>query len=325
MPTHICRGRHFWSVSGVGLWAATTLAVTALAQSSGSIAPPSGSTRTYAGPLFDVHIHTAAPRGWAGRPNPVTGVPAPSSEDQHRAAVLAELKRFTVVRAALHGPATTLRAWTHAAPGLLLPMPMLFEPPDGPIPTPDFLRREIAANRAAGIGEVIAQYAGVPLDDVRLQPHWRLAEELDVPVAVHTGRSFAGIMYEGYPNCRLRFGNPRALEDALVGHPRLRLYIMHAGEPWRQDTLAMLSMYPQLYVDIGAVVWLTPQPAFHALLRELIAHGLGRRIMFGTDEMAWPDAIGLAIQNVDSADFLTAEQKADIFSNNAMRFFRNAD
>lgn len=100
---------------------------------------------------------------------------------------------------------------------------------------------------------------------------------------------------------------------------------MHAGEPWRQDTLAMLSMYPQLYVDIGAVVWLTPKPAFHALLRELIAHGLGRRIMFGTDEMAWPDAIGLAIQNVDSADFLTAEQKADIFYNNAMRFFRNAD
>lgn len=44
--------------------------------------------------------------------------------------------------------------------------------------------------------------------------------------------------------------------------------------------------------------------------------------MFGSDEMSWPDAIGLAIKGVDSAPFLTPEQKADIFYNNAVEFFR---
>ena len=82
----------------------------------------------------------------------------------------------------------------------------------------------------------------------------------------------------------------------------------------------MMSMYPQLYMDIGAIVWLMPRPVLHSLLRDLMAHGLGKRVMFGTDEMAWPDAIRLAVENVDSADFLTPDQKADIFYNNAARF-----
>lgn len=46
--------------------------------------------------------------------------------------------------------------------------------------------------------------------------------------------------------------------------------------------------------------------------------------MFGSDEMGWPDAIGLAIITVDQAPFLTAEQKADIFYNNAAAVFQDA-
>jgi hypothetical protein len=38
--------------------------------------------------------------------------------------------------------------------------------------------------------------------------------------------------------------------------------------------------------------------------------------------MAWPDAIGLAVEGVQSADFLTLDQKGDIFYANAVRFLR---
>ena len=44
--------------------------------------------------------------------------------------------------------------------------------------------------------------------------------------------------------------------------------------------------------------------------------------MFGSDQMIWPDAVGMAIEGVESADFLTKEQKRDIFYNNAVRFLR---
>ena len=35
--------------------------------------------------------------------------------------------------------------------------------------------------------------------------------------------------------------------------------------------------------------------------------------MFGSDQMVWPEAIGMAVEAINSADFLTSEQKADIF------------
>jgi predicted TIM-barrel fold metal-dependent hydrolase len=45
-------------------------------------------------------------------------------------------------------------------------------------------------------------------------------------------------------------------------------------------------------------------------------------IMFGSDEMIWPDAIKLAIGGVNSADFLSPRQKRDILYNNVARFLR---
>jgi hypothetical protein len=44
--------------------------------------------------------------------------------------------------------------------------------------------------------------------------------------------------------------------------------------------------------------------------------------MYGSDQMIWPDAVGLSIETIEEADFLTEEQKKDIFYNNAARFLR---
>jgi predicted TIM-barrel fold metal-dependent hydrolase len=41
--------------------------------------------------------------------------------------------------------------------------------------------------------------------------------------------------------------------------------------------------------------------------------------------MIWPQTIDLAIETIESADFLTEEQKRDIFYNNAARFLRLDD
>jgi predicted TIM-barrel fold metal-dependent hydrolase len=40
--------------------------------------------------------------------------------------------------------------------------------------------------------------------------------------------------------------------------------------------------------------------------------------------MYWPEGIGLAIEGVESAKFLTAQQKRDIFYNNAVTFLKLA-
>lgn len=38
--------------------------------------------------------------------------------------------------------------------------------------------------------------------------------------------------------------------------------------------------------------------------------------------MVWPEALEVAIQSIESADFLTEEEKRDILYNNAARFLR---
>lgn len=44
--------------------------------------------------------------------------------------------------------------------------------------------------------------------------------------------------------------------------------------------------------------------------------------MCGSDQTVWLCAIDIAVEGIRSADFLSEEQKRDIFFNNATRFLR---
>jgi len=83
-----------------------------------------------------------------------------------------------------------------------------------------------------------------------------------------------------------------------------------------------MSVYPQVYADLAGINWAIPLAEFHEYLRALVRAGLGKRLMFGSDQMLWPEAIGMAVEGIESASFLTHEEKRDIFYKNAARFFR---
>lgn len=114
----------------------------------------------------------------------------------------------------------------------------------------------------------------------------------------------------GTPDYRFRLGDPLLLEDALVRHPKLRLYVMHAGWPMADRMMALLYAHPQVYVDVGVIDWFIPTPEFHAYLRRLIDGGFGKRIMFGSDQMIWPDALPRAIEGIETAHLPDARAEA---------------
>ncbi len=124
------------------------------------------------------------------------------------------------------------------------------------------------------------------------------------------------------PSFRSHNGRPLLLEDVLAKRPSLRLWVENAGWPFLNDIIALMYQYPQVYADLSTITWIIPREVFHDYLRDLVQAGLGKRLMFGSDQMIWPETIGLAIESIETASFLTAEQKRDIFYNNAVRFLR---
>jgi predicted TIM-barrel fold metal-dependent hydrolase len=273
-----------------------------------------------------MHVHAF---GWdhSGNPPPpnrVTGkVPAARTDKEALAATLAELKRYNVVKAVAGGPREHVLRWLAADPGRIIGGTMT--PPDSPLPDVRVLREDFRAGRLGVMAELALQYSGLAPNDPQVEPYWKLAEELDIPVGLHTGLGPPGTPYQCCPKFRTSLGNPALLEEVLVRHPRVRVYLMHAGFPYLQETIAIMHIYPQVYADLAAIDWRRPREEFHEYLHALVRAGLGKRLMFGSDQEIWPEAIGLAIEGIESATFLTAEQKRDIFYNNAVTFLRLAE
>jgi predicted TIM-barrel fold metal-dependent hydrolase len=209
-------------------------------------------------------------------------------------------------------------AWMATRPNRLIPANDL-----GSRPPVDSLRAWLRSGRYAAIAEVAVQYGGMEPDDPTLRPFWALAEELEIPFGIHIGTGPVGAAYFGpFPQYRARLHSPLLLEEVLVRHPRLRVWIMHAGWPMLDDLLAMLWTHPHLYVDVGVLTWALPRKEFHRYLQRIVEAGFGKRVMFGSDQMIWPETIEMAVESIESAPFLTADQKRDILYNNAARFLR---
>ena len=273
-------------------------------------------------PIIDMHMHIGAPLDLpAGAPAPCLPQPcnrkgkATANSSENLKKTLEAMDRYNIVKGFLSDlDLDELRKWGEAAPGRFILSPFIHEPEKA---DPDHLRQELKAKRLAGIGEIGSQLVGIAPNDPRLDPYFALAEEFDVPVLIHT---------EGIgpplPSFRTAAGSPLLLEKVMVSHPRLRIFVENTGYPYLDEMIAMMYQYPQLYGDVSTITWIIPRSAFYDYLKRLIEAGLGKRLMFGSDQMRWPEMIGEGIKAIEEADFLTDEQKRDILYNNAVRFLQ---
>ncbi len=174
------------------------------------------------------------------------------------------------------------------------------------------------------IGEVGANYEGILPNDARMEPLYSLAEELNVPIALHMHPGPPGAPYPPFSMTKMSVanGHPLLLEDTLVRHPELRLYVMHAGWPFLDEMKALLYEHPQVYVDVGVIAGLSRALSSIASCASWWRPATPGAFMFGSDQMVWPDRIEKTVEAIEQAYFLTAQQKDDIFYNNAARFLR---
>ena len=180
------------------------------------------------------------------------------------------------------------------------------------------LRELHGSGKLQAMGEVSEQYLGIPIDDPRLDPIFALAEELELPTLVH-------VTTGGGDNFPSELGHPLRVAPVIRKYPRLRVYLENAGWPFLDEITGLMYQYPDVYVDVSTYMHIFDKKIMLMYLEQLVERGLGKRIMFGSDQMWWPEVIAECIEVIQGAEFLTLEQKADIFYNNAARFLRLTD
>jgi predicted TIM-barrel fold metal-dependent hydrolase len=300
-------------------------------------------------PIIDVHLHASAADSQGPPPlamctpvmawppwDPVTPyrltpldpkqpgctdpIMSPMTDTELMTQTIAVAERRNVY-GVLSGAPERIETWRRAARGRFIAgLEFQLGRPD--TPTVAAMRELHAQGRLAVLAEITNQYQGIPPDDPRMEPYWALAETLDIPVGIHIGPGPPGVIYLGATKYRARLHSALTLEEVLVKHPKLRVYIMHAGYPMLDDLLAVLYSHPQVHVDTGVIVFTQPRPAFYRYLQAIVEGGFASRVMFGSDQMVWPGVIDRAIETIESAPFLSAGQKRDILYNNAARFLR---
>jgi hypothetical protein len=282
-------------------------------------------------PIIDMHLH-AQNAAKDGQPLclPVTtyGISntdcdspllAPHTDDE-LVRMTAEILNRRNIYGVISGESLELvQRFTSAAPDRLIPAYVL-NLGETTVLSPERFRRHVEAGDFAVLGEIENQYVGIEPGDPRMEAYWALAEELQIPVALHLGEAYPGAPYSGAPKYRVSKGSPLLLEDVLVRYPRLRIYVMHYGSPLVDEMIAVLHAYPNVYIDVGGNTWPYKREFFYSQLKKFMDAGFGKRVMFGSDQMKWPDLIEISIDAIEEAPFLSESEKRDIFYNNAARF-----
>ena len=244
-------------------------------------------------------------------------LPAAGSDAEVQEAILDRIRRMNMTMVSFGDPAT-LHRWVAAAPaGRIMPGIGI----DTKMPVADF-RDSLSTGFYQVVAEVAPQYQGLSPSDTVFSPYFAVAEELNIPVGIHMGTGGNGVANLTSPNFRASLGNPFLLEDMLARHPKLKIWVMHAGYPMVDELIALMGAHAYVYLDISGFIWSYPLDEVHHVIQQLVRAGFGKRIMYGTDFLFWPRMIETSIGVVENARYLSEDQKRDILYNNAARFFR---
>jgi uncharacterized protein len=227
------------------------------------------------------------------------------------------------VTAVVFGDPRSVQKWRDAAPDRVIPGTSFnqgMQP--GKRVELDQLRKDFATDGFKVMGEIGLQYEGLSPSDPSVDNYFALAEELDVPVAIHMGTGGSGRANVAMPKFRGSIGNPLLLEELLARHPKLRVQVMHAGYPMIDNMLTLLQANSHVYVDVAGLIWSYPLNEVNRYIQRLVQAGFEDRVMFGTDQLQWPKLMAYSISVIQNADYLTPEQKRDILYDNAACFLR---
>jgi predicted TIM-barrel fold metal-dependent hydrolase len=169
------------------------------------------------------------------------------------------------------------------------------------------LRRKVEEEGFRGL-KLYPTYQHYYLNDPRIYPLYQAAQDLGIPVLMHTGSSV-------FKGTRLKYGDPLTLDDVAVDFPRLNLVMAHAGRGFWYDRAFFLSkLHPNVYMELSGL----PPSKLMTYFPEL--DRITEKVIFGSD---WPGMPWIK-RNMEAIGELPlpAEGVDDILGGNAARLLR---
>ena len=206
-------------------------------------------------PIIDIHQHAydsvqpGIQASWTAEKE-AQALTSAASAEAHLRATLAEMEANNIVLALTSGKSlAVIKRWKQAAPNKFLGG-IQTDDAGKPLVSADSLKRLVETGTLDVLGELGLQYYGIRPDDPKLEPYYAVAEEMGIPVCLHTGLGPPGAPHTTAPKFRTTLGRPSLFEPVLIRHPDLKAFLAHAGWPYMEETIAMMYIYPNLY-EIG--------------------------------------------------------------------------
>lgn len=142
-------------------------------------------------------------------------------------------------------------------------------------------------------------------NDPRLYPLYAVAQDLGIPILIHTGSSV-------FRGARIKYGDPLLLDDVAIDFPDLTLLMAHGGRPfWYEQAFWMARRHPNVFLEISGL------PAQKLLSYFPRLEEIADKFVYGSD---WPGNPDLR-RNIDAVLELPLrdESKAGILGENAAR------
>ena len=169
------------------------------------------------------------------------------------------------------------------------------------------LRRKVNEDGFRGV-KLYPTYQHYFLNDQRMYPLYNAAQDLGIPVLIHTGSSV-------FKGARLKYGDPLHLDDVATDFPQLNLVMAHSGRGFWYDRAFFLSKHhANVYMELSGL----PPSRLMTYFPELARNT--DKVIFGSD---WPGMPEIR-RNMDaiSALELPPDGVDNIMGGNAARLLK---
>ncbi|MFX1358269.1 MAG: amidohydrolase family protein [Promethearchaeota archaeon] len=207
-----------------------------------------------------------------------------------------------------------VKKWVDTAPDIFIPF---YNPPEKASEQLDIMEKmekDLQEFNFKGL-KIMLSFRNKRLNDEILYLILEFAQNHNLILLMHTGWPPPGTK-----RTVLTYSNPVDMEIYYNSFPKVNFVIAHMGFPFSDIAIALVTQYPNIYLDISNLTYMAPYKLKNLLLEAKDIIGT-HKILFGTDGFS-PEMIEIAVNFFNDVDYLSKDDIDKILGLNAAKLLK---